>query len=174
MRIISGKLKGRKLIAPKNIPARPTTDRAKKALFDILENRFDIGNIRILDLYSGTGNISYEFASRGCKEITAIDKNYQSIIYIEKIKKDLNLQIQTLKRDALDSKQYLENKFDIIFADPPYNYNKYPEIITLFLCDKILTKQGFLIIEHHKNNQLNGKNMELRKYGDVNFSIFHL
>jgi len=75
---------------------------------------------------------------------------------------------------VLESKQYLKNKFDIIFADPPYKYDKYSELITLFLCDKILTKQGFLIIEHHKKSQLNGKNMEVRKYGDVNFSIFHL
>ncbi|MEE2930997.1 MAG: 16S rRNA (guanine(966)-N(2))-methyltransferase RsmD [Bacteroidota bacterium] len=174
MRIISGKLKGRKLIAPKKIPARPTTDRAKKALFDILENKFNITNIRVLDLYSGTGNISYEFASRGCKKIVAIDRDYQSITYIEKMKKDLNLNIQTLRRDVLNSKNHLEKKFDVIFADPPYNYDKYQDLIKLFLCKEILTKNGCLIIEHHKKTQLKQENIELRKYGDVNFSIFHL
>ena len=98
MRIISGKLKGRRLRAPKNLPVRPTTDMAKEALFNIINNLYYFDSITVIDLFSGTGNISYEFASRGTKNIYAIDANYNCIKYISNTAKELNLEINTFKK----------------------------------------------------------------------------
>ena len=89
MRIISGNHKGRKLIAPKNLPVRPTTDRAKESLFNILQNRYNISKVKALDLFSGTGNISYEFASRNANKITAVDKNIKCTNFINKMSLDV-------------------------------------------------------------------------------------
>ena len=93
MRIISGKYKGRKIYPPKNLPSRPTTDRLKESLFNILQNRYEYSNIRVLDLYSGTGNISYEFASRGSLNITSVDQNRLCVNFIKKTSRLLNMEI---------------------------------------------------------------------------------
>jgi 16S rRNA G966 N2-methylase RsmD len=151
VRIISGKYKSKRIFAPKDLSIRPTTDIAKEALFNILENRFFLNQKKILDLFSGTGNISYEFASRGCDELTAVDQNYQCVKFINDMSKQ---------------------KFDIIFADPPYNYNYYNKLKKIILDKNLLVKDGCLIIEHNSNTSFDDQDMELRKYGNVHFSIF--
>ena len=172
MRIISGTHKGRRLIAPNTLPVRPTTDRAKEALFNILESRYFFDGKNALDLFSGTGNIAFEFASRGCEKILAVDNNFNCINYIEKTSDELEFNISTIKSNCL---QYLKNckqQFNFIFADPPYDYQEYQELKNL-VCEKNLVKKnGSLIIEHDKNTSFNNQNMELRKYGIVHVSIF--
>ena len=128
MRIISGTHKGRRLKTPSTLPVRPTTDRAKEALFNILENRYYFEKKNVLDLFSGTGNIAYEFASRGCNNITAIDNNSNCINYINSTANKFSFNITTIKSDCY---KYIENckqQFNFIFADPPYNYKKYQEL----------------------------------------------
>jgi 16S rRNA (guanine(966)-N(2))-methyltransferase RsmD len=172
MRIISGTHKGRRLIAPNTLPVRPTTDRAKEALFNILENRYYFNEKNVLDLFSGTGNISYEFASRGCEKIVSVDNNYNCVNYIEKKTKDLYLKISTIKSDCL---QYLKNckqQFNFIFADPPYNYNQYKELKNIVIDNNLIKKDGCLIIEHDKETSFEEDNVELRKYGTIHFSVF--
>ena len=174
IRIISGSAKGRRLLAPKNLPVRPTTDRAKEGLFNILQHQFSFENIAVLDLFSGTGNISYEFASRGVSEINAVEQNRKCISFIEKTSKILDFKIHTIHSDVI---QYLANchkNFTFIFADPPYdwNYKAYH-----FLIDESiprLKKQGVLIIEHEKKYLFNkhSKWKYSRVYGNNSFSFF--
>lgn len=172
MRIISGTHKGRRLMAPSSLPVRPTTDRAKESLFNIIENRYYFDGKNVLDLFSGTGNIAYEFASRGCEEILAIDNNYQCINYIEETAKDLDFNISTIKSDCL---QYLKNckqQFNFIFADPAYSYEEYQQLKEVIIDNNLIKKDGLLIIEHDKETSFEADNLELRKYGTVHFSLF--
>jgi 16S rRNA (guanine(966)-N(2))-methyltransferase RsmD len=175
MRIIRGKFKGRKLIAPINLPVRPTTDYAKESLFNILNNNFYFDDLKILDCFSGTGNISFEFLSRGVELVHSIDANYYCVQYQEKIKKELifnNLNI--VKADVFKAlKQPDLGQYDIIFCDPPYDLTNISEIAELVFSENILNKDGWLIIEHSKTTTFNHSNYkETRKYGNVNFSIF--
>lgn len=172
MRIISGTHKGRRLIAPKSLPVRPTTDRAKEALFNILDSRYYFDNKNMLDLFSGTGNIAYEFASRGTEEVTSIDNNYHCINYIEKTAKELNININTIKSDCLTYLKNCKKQYNFIFADPPYNYENYQELKEVIFNNNLVKKDGVLIIEHDKETTFEGDNVELRKYGTVHFSIF--
>ena len=172
MRIISGHHKGRKIIPPKNLNARPTTDIAKESLFNILHNHYNMNKVSTLDLFSGTGNISYEFGSRGCNNIISIDNNYTATSFINTTSNILSLNIRTIKIDALKYLDSTKETFDIIFADPPYKYEKHQEIVDLINKRKILNKGGMLIIEHDKTTDLQGKDIEKRKYGTVHFSIF--
>jgi len=172
MRIISGKHKGRRLIAPSILPVRPTSDRAKESLFNIIQNRYYFEDKNMLDLYSGTGNIAYEFASRGCIKIMAVDNNYNCINYIEENSNSFGFDIETIKSDCI---KYLENckqEFNFIFADPPYNYNNYKELKKIIFDKKLVKKDGLLIIEHDKETKFEGDNLEVRKYGNIHFSIF--
>lgn len=174
MRIISGDQKGRKLEAPKNLPVRPTTDRAKEALFNIIENRYNLNDKKILDIFSGTGNISFEFSSRYSTSVTSVDNNIKCIDFIQKISDEYNFEIKTIQSDALKFLEKTDMKFHLIFADPPYNYPKYQELKNLILDNNLIHENGCLIIEHDKNTIFNEDNLELRKYGNVNFSIFSL
>ena len=172
MRIISGTHKGRRLIAPKTLPVRPTTDRAKEALFNILANRYFFDGKNTLDLFSGTGNIAFEFASRGCEKILAVENNFNCINYIETTSNELGFNISAIKSDCL---QYLKNckqQFNFIFADPPYNYKQYQELKNLVIDNNLIKQEGCLIIEHDKETRFEEDNIELRKYGTVHFSIF--
>ena len=172
MRIISGTHKGRKINIPLNLKLRPTTGRAKEALFNIIDNRFFFEGKKILDLFSGTGNIAYEFASRGSENIVSVDKNIHAIKFIKSTTKKFDLNISPIQSDALNYVKNCKEKFNIIFADPPYSYNKYKEIKNLILENNLIKKDGLLIIEHSKNTLFNDKNHEVRKYGSVHFSIF--
>lgn len=176
MRIISGKFKGKRLLAPKKLPVRPTTDMAKEALFNIINNLYYFNNINVLDLFAGTGNVSYEFASRGTENITAVDANLGCIKFINKTANELGCNISTIKSDVF---KYLENtnaKFDIIFADPPYNFelSKFENIVELVFKNNLLNTDGLLIIEHSKHTELkNNKLLSYQKrYGSNMFSFF--
>ena len=124
MRIISGKHKSRRLKAPKNLPVRPTTDMAKESLFNILNNTYYFDSISVIDLFSGTGNISYEFGSRGTETIYAIDAHFGCIKYINETAKTLDLPINTFKSDVYKFLEKTSIQADVIFADPPYDFEE--------------------------------------------------
>ena len=177
MRIISGTKKSIYIRAPKNLPdsARPTTGKVKESLFNILSNKYDFKRIKVLDLFSGTGNISYEFASRGCHGVTSIDNNHNCIKFIKETSMNFEFNIEIKK---IDYKVYLKNnrkKFDIIFADPPYNfsYKQYTEMINQIKENDILNNDGEIIIEHSSNISLFAYNdkIEERKYGSSVLTI---
>ncbi|QLE02969.1 RsmD family RNA methyltransferase [Galbibacter sp. BG1] len=176
MRIISGKYKGKRLIAPAKLPVRPTTDFAKEALFNILNNQFYFDEITVLDLFSGTGNISFEFASRGVNDITAVDGNAGCIKYISKIKDELDFPIKPVKSDVFAYLEKTNQTADIIFADPPYDFTdeQFMRIVTLVDENNLLNEEGTLIIEHSKHTDLSKCNgfIEQRKYGGSAFSFF--
>lgn len=176
MRIISGKNKGKQLIAPAKLPVRPTTDFAKEALFNILNNHYYFDEISVLDLFSGTGNISYEFASRGCDNIVSVDNHKGCVQFITKIAQELDYSIVSLKSDVYDYLKKTNQKFDVIFADPPYDFTqeKFTEIIQLVFENELLTEEGILIIEHSKHTDLeeNEHFSYSKKYGGNMFSFF--
>lgn len=176
MRIISGTHKGKRLLAPKKLPVRPTTDMAKEALFNILNNTHNFSQLSVIDLFSGTGNISYEFASRGSKQLTAIDAHYDCVKYIKKISRELDLDINTIKSDVFKFLEKTSLKADIVFADPPYDFElKYfEEISELVFNKKLLKPQGQLIIEHSKHTDLSKFTNFIsdRRYGNAVFSFF--
>lgn len=176
MRIISGIYKGKRLQAPKSLPVRPTTDFAKEALFNILNHEIDFSEVSMLDLFSGTGNIAYEFASRGCKNITAVDAHYGCVKYIGQIATELDFPIQTIKADVNKYVGMSKGTFDVIFADPPYNMNEaeIEAILVAIFNNNLLSEDGFLIIEHSKHTDLsNLPHFErFRKYGASVFSFF--
>ncbi len=175
MRIISGSHKGKTIVAPKSLPVRPTTDFAKEALFNILENNFEMDELHVLDLFSGTGNISYEFASRGAKMITSVDLNFNCFNFIKKVAKELDLAaIQVFKADVFKFLCKHSQQYDFIFADPPYDLKNINEIAQLVFDNSLLKEHGWLIVEHDKRTDLkNHPNyVQTRKYGNVNFSIF--
>jgi 16S rRNA (guanine(966)-N(2))-methyltransferase RsmD len=175
MRIISGSHKGKRIIAPKNLPVRPTTDMAKEGLFNILNNRYHFDEVKVLDLFSGTGNISYEFASRGSEHILSIDKNFNCIRFIQNTASTLNFErINTIQADVFVFLQRHQSCYDIIFVDPPYNLDDLNKIIELVFNKKLLLERGVLIIEHPKEKDFSHlKNfIEQRRYGNVNFSFF--
>jgi len=178
MRIISGKHKSKRIFAPKKLPVRPTTDMAKEALFNILNNKYYFEDISLLDLFAGTGNISFEFASRGTKELISVDADYSCIKFIDKISNELNFGISTIKSDAFSFLEKSTLKVDIIFADPPYNlsdkdFTRIPELI---FKNNMLKEDGVLIIEHSKHTDLSSLDhfSNQRKYGGSVFSFFEL
>ena len=175
MRIISGTHKGKRLRPPKNLPVRPTTDRAKEALFNILNNIFIWSDISVLDLFSGTGSISFEFASRGVNSITAIDQSKDCIEYINRIAKDLDFKIITFKKNIYDYLNTKPSKNNIIFLDPPYDFliHDYEKIIMNLLLYR-LSYNGLIVVEHSSISNLNEifGFKETRSYGNSSFSFF--
>lgn len=176
MRIISGKHKGRHLMAPKNLPVRPTKDMAKEALFNILSNRYYFPYLKVLDLFAGTGNISFEFASREVSEITAVDIDMGCITYIDKISTQLELRITTVKNDVFSFLSKNKKQYDIIFADPFYDMDEtdFAKIPDLVFTNNMLFEDGILIVEHSKRTSLSALPhfQEQRKYGGSVFSFF--
>ncbi|MCT4629679.1 RsmD family RNA methyltransferase [Winogradskyella sp.] len=176
MRIISGTYKGRKIVAPNKLPVRPTTDMAKEALFNILNNQYYFDDISVLDLFSGTGNICYEFASRGTEHITAVDDHYGCIKFINDTAASFEMPINTIKSDVFKFLENFRQKHTIIFADPPYNFDidlfsKIPELI---FQNNLLEEDGLLIIEHSKHTDLSHLDhySHSKKYGGNMFSFF--
>ena len=175
LRIISGTHKSRSLYPPKNLPVRPTTDFAKESLFNILNNNFDFGELKVLDLFSGTGNISYEFASRGFAEVTAIESNYNCYSFIKKTIDELHFKnVKVLKNDVFLFLKNCMNKYDIIFADPPYEMEGIEKIVEMVFQNNLLNENGWLIIEHSAQTKFvdDTRLIQKRNYGKVNFSIF--
>ena len=175
MRIINGKFKGRKILAPKNLPTRPTTDMAKESLFNILNNNYYFEDIAVLDLFSGTGNIAYEFASRGTTDITAIDQNPNCVQFINSMKDILDLTgFEVFKIEVLTYLNSNAKKYNVIYADPPYDFEHYLEIVTLVFKRELLLDNGVLIVEHDakKSFKDHPKFVKHKKYGHVNLSFF--
>lgn len=176
MRIISGLYKGKRLTAPKTLPVRPTTDFAKEGLFNILNNRLHFSETSLLDLFSGTGNISFEFGSRGCPQITAVDSHHGCIKYISQISDDLNFNIKTVKADCFKFLSSSRASFDVIFADPPYAFSKeqLQDLVTKSKENGFLKIDGTIIIEHSKHMDLSDTKdfIEARRYGGSVFSFF--
>ncbi len=178
MRIISGKHKGRRLVAPKNLPVRPTTDMCKESLFNILNNYFNFHGLKVLDLFSGTGNISYEFGSRGAGPITSVDGDFGCVNFIKKTASDLDLDISVLKSDVFKFLEKSKASYDIIFADPPYDLGQeqFEKIIQLIFDNELLAEEGMLIIEHSKHTKLDHM-MHFsfaKNYGGSVFSFYEL
>ena len=175
MRIIGGKYKGRIVKPGKNFRARPTTDLAREGLFNILTNRIDFEELEILDLFSGTGSISFEFASRGCKNITLVENDPMHLKFIVKAIKELDISgIEPIKADVFRFIKKTGQKFDLIFADPPYELKELQNIPSHVFDSEILKPGGQLILEHPKSYSFsNHRNFtELRRYGSVHFSFF--
>lgn len=176
MRIISGKYKGRRINAPKKLPVRPTTDMAKEALFNILNNQYYLDEIAVLDLFSGTGNISYEFASRGTEQITAVDRDFGCVKFINQTTEQFDFPIRTIKSNVLKYLDSTAQKFDIVFADPPYNFTEeqFLDIATKVFENDLLEEEGILIIEHSKHTDLSTHlhYVQTKNYGGNAFSFF--
>jgi 16S rRNA (guanine966-N2)-methyltransferase len=180
IRIISGKFKGKKISAPKHFEVRPTTDFSKEALFSIISNRYIISDISVLDLFSGIGSIDYEFASRGCKDITSVEMNGKHVKFIQDTNKLLGINNVNVVRQNVFS--FLEKesykKYDIVFADPPFDLEDklYVNLIESVLKHNFLSEHGEFILEHstRKNFSEFSNFTESRKYGNVSFSFFNL
>ncbi|GGG49826.1 RsmD family RNA methyltransferase [Bizionia arctica] len=177
MRIVSGEFKGRRITAPKKLPVRPTTDMAKEALFNILNNLYYLDDISVLDLFSGTGNISYEFASRGTKDIVSVDQDYGCIKFINETAISFGMTIRTIKSDVFKFLEKSTQKATIIFADPPYEFSLeyFTRIPELVFKNNLLEEGGVLVVEHSKHTDLSKvENFSYSKsYGGNMFSFFN-
>jgi len=176
MRIISGTFKARRIMAPKKLPVRPTTDMAKEALFNILNHRYHFHDISFLDLFAGTGNISYEFASRGTESIVAVDQNFHCTKFIGKTAEEFEMPIQVIKAEVFGFLEKTKQTQTIIFADPPYEleHEKFLKIIELVFKNQLLETDGVLIIEHSKQTDFSESPhfSEVKGYGGNRFSFF--
>ncbi len=178
MRIIAGKHKGRRITAPKNLPVRPTTDRAKEAVFNILNHRFYFDEISFLDLFAGTGSLSFEAASRGIATIMAVDRDKNCIQFIEKTAQLLQLTIETRRTNVFKYLTENTKSFDLIMADPPYDLpaDSYTEIVTHVFDNSWLNENGLLILEHSTQHDFSHlpQFREQRNYGGCVFSFFEV
>ncbi len=174
MRIIRGCQKGRKILPPKNFNSRPTTDFAKESLFNILENKYNLENLKVLDLFSGTGNISLEFLSRGSKEVTSVEIRKKNCLHI---KTQIN-SLFTGKGNVIISDVYkfcekTTHEVDLIFADPPFEDKKIHKLPELIFNNEALQKAVFILEHSAKNDFSTNKYFEeRRKYGNINFTFF--
>ncbi|MBO9583653.1 MAG: RsmD family RNA methyltransferase [Flavobacterium sp.] len=178
MRIISGKYKGRRINPPKNLPVRPTTDMSKEALFNVLNNHFNFDSLKVLDLFSGTGNISYEFASRGSAPITSVDGDFGCVKFIKQVSSEFDFDIAATKSDVFKFLENSKTTYDIIFADPPYGLDQatFEKIVLTVFERDLLEEDGMMIIEHSKYTKLDHMiNFSFQKsYGGSYFSFFEL
>ncbi|MDX5320500.1 MAG: RsmD family RNA methyltransferase [Bacteroidota bacterium] len=174
MRIISGKYRGFQIHAPKSIPARPTTDRSKESLFNILQNKLDFEGLKVLDLFSGTGNMAYEFASRGAASVLAVDLNYTAVKFIQSTFKTLDYPGgKAVKANALTFYKREEGPFDLIFADPPYALAGIAQLPTLLLNSALVKEGSWVIMEHGIQLKPDEEmRVDYRIYGQSAFSIY--
>lgn len=175
MRIVGGKYRGRIFDPGKKFKARPTTDMAKESLFNVLQNSIDFESIRALDLFSGTGSISYEFVSRGCTDVTAVEINVAHIQFIKEVIEKLGEKhIRVVKSNVFVFAAHIKEQFDLIFADPPYDHPKFAEVADLIFRNNLLKPDGLFILEHnsHFDYSKHPNFRELRRYGSVHFSMF--
>jgi len=176
MRIINGTHRGKIIRVPKGLPVRPTTDFAKEALFNILTNKVNFEETIFLDLFSGTGHISLEVASRGSKNITSVDNDFKCVGFLKTISKEYKFDINTIKADVFEFLKTAKTRYDLIFADPPYDLKNTQNIHTLIFENNLLNQNGIFIIEHGPKTKLDSlpNFTQQRKYGNVNFSFFEI
>lgn len=175
MRIIGGTYKGRIFHPGKKFKARPTTDIAKEGLFNILENRYDLSNKKVLDLFSGTGSISYEFLSRGCLHLTMVENNFLHYKFILEVLDKLGIEnAKVFKANVFKFLQKSSDLFDIVFADPPFDLPDFEKVPDAILNSELLAEGGVFIQEHPKEFDFSShaRFKELRTYGKVHFSFF--
>lgn len=177
MRIIRGKYGRRRFDVPSNITARPTTDFARENIFNVLENMVDFEEAEALDLFAGTGAISFEFLSRGCSQVTCVEKSNIQYSFIKKVKETLRDENLIMVRG--DVFRFVENsarKYDVIFADPPYDLPNFAEVPEKILESKMLKPDTIIVIEHSKKYDFSHLPhfYQHRHYGSVNFSIFKM
>lgn len=175
MRIISGTLKGKRFYPPKNIPARPTTDFAKEALFNILNNHFDFSEVKFLDLFAGTGSLDMEIFSRGCTDITSVDMSKISLGFIKKMSEEVKIpNHKIILGDAVQFAKNCSQQYDLIFAGPPYALEVINEIPDIVFDKKLLKENGMFVLEtspkHDFTEHLNL--LEVRNYGQTHFWFF--
>jgi 16S rRNA (guanine966-N2)-methyltransferase len=176
MRIISGKYGGRRIHPPHNMPyTRPTTDIAKEGLFNMLQNRVQIDGAKTLDLFGGTGCISYELASRGASDLTIIEKDSQMLGFMKKNIELLKMEnVQLLQMDVFQFLSTCKNQYDIIFAGPPYALNTIDQLPKMIVEQQLISPEGYFILEHTPRNNykdFKGYSFE-RNYGTTIFSFF--
>lgn len=176
MRIISGIYGRRRFKLPSSFSARPTTDFAKENLFNVINNLIELEGLEVLDLFAGTGSISFEFLSRGCKPVTAVEMNNAHAAFIAKVGGELKTNgLRLIRGDVFRYLQIVKpESFDVIFADPPYNLKDLEKVPALVLERNLLRPGGLFIMEHPKTfdfAELPGFNQR-RVYGSVNFSLF--
>jgi 16S rRNA (guanine(966)-N(2))-methyltransferase RsmD len=176
MRIISGTLGGRRINPPASMPyTRPTTDIAKEGLFNILQHQLTIEGMKTLDLFGGTGSISYELASRGASDLTIVEKDDTMYSFIKKTIDELHIQhIKLLKSDVFRFLEDCKDQFDFIFAGPPYALKNIDELPRLVVDRKLLKPNGWFVLEHTPRNNYEGwpKFAAMRNYGTTIFSFF--
>ncbi len=175
MRIVSGRCRGRVIVPPAQLKARPTTDFAKENLFNVLSNRYDFEELTVLDLFSGTGSISYEFASRGSRRVVSIESNAVHQRFISETARKLSLDaIQSVRTNVFVYLKHCREQFDLIFADPPYALEGVDGLPALILQGGWLKPDGIFILEHSKQKDFSSYPgfFERRVYGSVNFSFF--
>ncbi len=178
MRIISGKYKGRRIFPPKGLPVRPTTDMSKEALFNVLNNHFSFEGLKILDLFAGTGNISFEFASRGSTPITSVDADFGCVKFIKQVAAEYDFNIAATKSDVFTFLERNKATYDIIFADPPYGLDQktFEKVVLTVFEKNTLQEDGMMIIEHSKYTKLDHlDHFSFKKsYGGSIFSFFEI
>ena len=176
MRIITGKYKGRHFDIPRSFKARPTTDFAKENIFNVLTSYIDFDGATALDLFSGTGSISLELASRGCAHVISVeaDRDHHRFILQCLEKLDVTKEVTAIRGDVFRFIKSCKQQFDFIFADPPYALPELKTIPTLIFEKNLLKEDGVFVFEHGKNDSFNDHPnfVEHRSYGSVNFSIF--
>lgn len=178
MRIISGKYGGRKIHPPANMPyTRPTTDIAKEGLFNMLQNQLDFewGEIKTLDLFGGTGAITYELASRGAADLTIVEKDNKMCDFIKKNMEDLKIKnCKLIKSEVFKFLDSCAEQFDFIFAGPPYALGTIDELPAKIINRKLLTNSGIFVLEHTpRNNYADFQGfVKQRNYGTTIFSFF--
>lgn len=177
MRIIRGKYGRRRFDVPHNISARPTTDFARENIFNVIENFIDLEGTAALDLFAGTGAVSYELLSRGCKSVTAVEKASTQLAFIRKVKGLLGDENLTIVRgDVFKFITACSKQFDFIFADPPYNLERFAEIPGLILHSGMVKDGTIVVVEHSKAFDFSSLPyfLEHREYGSVNFTLFKI
>lgn len=177
MRIIRGKYGRRRFDVPHNITARPTTDFARENIFNVIENIIDLEDKTALDLFAGTGAISFELLSRGCSKVTAVEKSSIQINFIRTVAQKLgDTNLRLIRGDVFKFIASAKESYDFIFADPPYDLPDFGKIPELILQSNLVGDGTIFIIEHSKAYDFSGlpNFLEHRAYGSVNFSIFRI
>jgi 16S rRNA (guanine(966)-N(2))-methyltransferase RsmD len=176
MRIIGGIHSGRKFHPPARIPARPTTDVAKEGLFNTLQNIIDIEGAKTLDLFGGTGSISYELASRGAEDLTLVEKDSTTLAFIKKTAEDLKIndKLHIIRGDVFKYMQQCTEQFDFIFAGPPYALQNIDDIPMLVFAKNLLKSGGVFVHEHTPRNdyQQHPHFLRMKNYGTTIFTFF--
>lgn len=175
MRIIGGEYKARQFHPPSNIPTRPTTDMAKEGLFNMINNSFNFDNIKVLDLFGGTGSISYEFSSRGTTDITTVEIFPKCANFIKKTAQEFGFTgIKVMQMDVFKYMESCREKYDVIFAGPPYPLPNLGDIPDILFSYDLIDGEGWFILEHNPdhNFEKHPHYVKSKTYGTTTFAIF--